>query len=61
MIQSTGVQQNTNPYIHNQYQAREVYSRQENGPKDVSERLIGQTTRFRSPTVPNPSLPTPVQ
>ena len=40
MIQSTGVQQNTNPYIHNQYQAREVYSRQENGPKDVSERLI---------------------
>ena len=40
MIQSTGVQQNTNPYIHNQYQARAVYSRQENGPKDVSERLI---------------------
>ena len=45
MIQSTGLQQTTNPQIHNQYRAGEVYSRQEQGQKSVSERLIASNDK----------------
>ena len=45
MIQSTGLQQTTNPQIYNQYPARDVYARQEQGQADVSERLIASNDK----------------
>lgn len=43
MIQSTGLLQNTNPQVFQQYQTNDVYSRQDQGQANVSERLIAAT------------------
>jgi hypothetical protein len=43
MIQSTGLLQSTNPQVFQQYQANDVYSRQEQGQANVAERLIAAT------------------
>ncbi len=45
MIQSTGLQPTTNPQINRQYQAKDVYTRQEQGQTGVSERLIAATDK----------------
>lgn len=45
MIQSTGLQQTTNPQIYNKYQTKDVYSRQDQGQTSVSERLIAATDK----------------
>jgi hypothetical protein len=43
MIQSTGLLQSTNPQVFQQYQANDVYSRQDQGQANVAERLIAAT------------------